>query len=146
MLGFLLAMSVTMALIPPLMRVATRFNFLDAPGQRKVHAQPVPRVGGIAMAAGTLLALALSGRFAQPMPAYLVAVLVLLVFGVWDDRRQLNAGMKFLGQIIAVVLMMSWGGVEISTLTLTQRHVLPEIVSLPLTFVFLLGVTNAINL
>lgn len=146
MLGFLLAMSVTMALIPPLMNAAARLNILDAPGHRKVHATPVPRVGGIAMAAGTMLALALSGEFQQPMPAYLAAIAVLLAFGVWDDRVTLNPGAKLVGQLIAVGLVMSWGGVTISTTTLTERYLLPEWLSLPLTALFLLGVTNAINL
>jgi UDP-GlcNAc:undecaprenyl-phosphate GlcNAc-1-phosphate transferase len=146
MLGFLLAMSVTMALIPPLMQAAARWNFLDAPGARKVHTTPVPRVGGIAMAAGTLLALVLSGNFAQPMPAYLAGVLVLLLFGVWDDRVTLSAGPKLLGQVLAVLVIMIWGDVTIATMTLTERHELPLWVSWPLTFVFLIGVTNAINL
>ncbi|MDY6946415.1 MAG: MraY family glycosyltransferase [Pseudomonadota bacterium] len=146
MLGFLLAMSVTMALIPPLMQAAERWNFLDAPGARKVHTSPVPRVGGIAMAAGTLLTLLISGEFAQPMPAYLGGVLVLLLFGVWDDRVTLSAGPKLLGQVIAVLLIMVYGDVTIATTTLTDRHALPEWVSWPLTFVFLIGVTNAINL
>lgn len=146
MLGFLLAMSVTMALIPPLMQVAARWDFLDAPGARKVHSTPVPRVGGIAMAAGTLLALVLSGNFAQPMPAYLAGVLVLLLFGVWDDRVTLGAGPKLLGQAVAVLLIMIWGDVSVATVTLTERIEMPQWVSWPLTFVFLIGVTNAINL
>ncbi|WP_129779406.1 glycosyltransferase family 4 protein [Peristeroidobacter soli] len=146
MLGFLLAMSVTMALIPPLMQAAARWQFLDAPEARKVHTTPVPRVGGIAMAAGTLLALLLSGEFAQPMPAYLAGVLVLLLFGVWDDRVTLSAGPKLIGQVIAVLFIMVWGDVTIGTITLTERHELPVWVSWPLTFVFLIGVTNAINL
>lgn len=146
MLGFLLAMSVTMALIPPLMQAAERWHFLDAPGARKVHTTPVPRVGGIAMAAGTLLTLLISGQFAQPMPAYLAGVLVLLMFGVWDDRVTLSAGPKLLGQVIAVLLIMVWGDVTIATTTLTERLALPEWISWPLTFVFLIGVTNAINL
>lgn len=146
LLGFLLAMSVTIALIPPLMHGAARLHFLDAPGERKVHATPVPRVGGIAMAAGTMLALALSGRFDQPMPAYLAGVGVLLVFGVWDDRKTLSAGVKLVGQVIAVLLVMTWGDVSISTLTLDERHALPQWLSLPLSLLFLLGVTNAINL
>lgn len=146
MLGFLLAMSVTMVLIPPLMQAAARWNFLDAPGARKIHTTPVPRVGGIAMAAGTLLALALSGNFTQPMPAYLAGVLVLLLFGMWDDRVTLSAGPKLLGQVIAVLVIMIWGDVTIATLTLTERHAMPLWISWPLTFVFLVGVTNAINL
>lgn len=146
LLGFLLAMSVTMALIPPLMRAAARWNFLDEPEQRKVHSVPVPRVGGIAMAAGTLAALALAGNFAQPMPAYLAGVIVLLAFGVWDDRMTLAAGPKALGQVVAVLIVMIWGDVSVSTLTLTDRHAMPQWIGLPLTFLFLLGVTNAINL
>jgi UDP-GlcNAc:undecaprenyl-phosphate GlcNAc-1-phosphate transferase len=146
LLGFLLSMSVTMALIPPLMRVAPRLQFLDAPGERKVHASPVPRVGGIAMAAGMLLALGLSGQFSQPMPAYVCGVLVLLAFGVWDDRVTLGPIAKVTGQLIAVAVVVAWGGVEISTLTLTERFPLPPFVGVPLTILFLLGVTNAINL
>ncbi len=146
MLGFLLAMSVTMALIPPLIQAAARFDFLDVPGHRKVHTTPVPRVGGIAMAAGLLLALALSGEFAQPMPAYLAGVLVLLVFGVWDDRVTLGAGAKLVGQVLAALIVMIWGDVIISTATMSQRLDLPLWIAWPLTFVFLLGVTNAINL
>jgi UDP-GlcNAc:undecaprenyl-phosphate/decaprenyl-phosphate GlcNAc-1-phosphate transferase len=145
-LGFLLAMSVTMALIPLLMQVAARFQFLDAPGQRKVHSTPVPRIGGIAMAAGTLLSLALAGQFAQPMPAYLAGVIVLLSFGVWDDRVALSAAPKLVGQFIAALLVMVWGGVSIDTTTLSERHLLPEWIATPLTLLFLLGVTNAINL
>ncbi|HKU16468.1 MAG TPA: MraY family glycosyltransferase [Steroidobacteraceae bacterium] len=146
MLGFLLAMSITMVLIPPLMSAAARLQVLDAPGVRKVHSTPVPRVGGIAMAAGTLIAVVLSRDFVQPMPAYLAGVLVLLVFGVWDDRVTLGPLTKLLGQAIAVVLVMSWGEVSIGTITLAERHVLPQWLAAPLTFVFLLGVTNAVNL
>jgi len=146
MLGFLLAMSVTMALIPPLMKVATRWHFIDAPNHRKVHSVPVPRVGGIAMAAAMLLALALSAKYSEPMPAYLAGVVVLLIFGVWDDRVTLKAAPKFAGQCIAVLIVMRWGDVGITTLTLSERVVVPEWFGLPLTFLFLIGVTNAINL
>lgn len=146
MLAFVLAMTVTMALIPPLMQVAGRWHVLDAPGERKVHSQPIPRVGGIAMATGLLLGLTLFGDFAQPMPAYLAGVLVLLVFGVLDDRFTLSAGPKFIGQIAAAVLVMTWGDIRIETVTLVDRHVLPVWIEMPLTLFFILGVTNAINL
>ncbi len=146
MLGFLVAMSITVVLIPPLMQVAARLHFLDAPSQRKVHSHPVPRVGGIAMAAGTFAALALSGEFSQPMPAYLAGVLVLLVFGVWDDRVALGAAPKLLGQIAATLLVMVWGEVSISTATLAERYLLPDWLAWPLTFLFIMGTTNAINL
>jgi UDP-GlcNAc:undecaprenyl-phosphate GlcNAc-1-phosphate transferase len=106
----------------------------------------VPRVGGIAIAAGTLLGIALWGNYAQPMPAICAGLLVLLCFGVWDDRCNLSARVKLVGQIIAVLIAIVWGDVTISTLSIADRHVMSHWISIPLTFFFLLGVTNAINL
>src|SRR5262245_47974332 len=146
MLGFLVAMTVTMALIPPLMQVAGRLHVLDAPGERKVHSTPIPRVGGIAMAMGLVLGLALFGDFAQPMPAYLTGVITLLVFGVLDDRFTLSPGQKLAGQILAAVIVMVWGDISIGSVTLIERYELPDWIAAPLTFFFILGVTNAINL
>ena len=58
-------------------------NVLDDPGARKVHSQPIPRVGGIAMVAGAVLPLCLwlPHRTLPTLLAYLLAVLV--AAGVW---------------------------------------------------------------
>lgn len=145
-LSFMVAMSLTMVLIPPLMRVADRFNFLDAPGERKVHAHAIPRVGGIAMAIGMLVSLLVWGEFSPTMRAFCAGVVVLLVFGIWDDRANISPTQKLTGQAIAVLIAMIWGGVSISSLTFSERYDLPVWMSAPLTFVFLVGATNAINL
>ena len=66
-LSFIIALSVTAALIPLLARWAPSLGLTDAPGPRKVHAVPVPRVGGIAMAAGMVaLALVAAGCAREP--------------------------------------------------------------------------------
>lgn len=146
LLGFLVAVGVTMALIPPLIKLAPRWHFVDLPQERKVHAHPIPRVGGIAMAAGVLLALLVWGRFAAPTTALIAGIVVLVAFGIWDDRVTLSAAPKFLGQAIAVIIVMWWGDVSIHSLALTHRYDMPEWIATPLTFVFLIGATNAINL
>ncbi|MBC7982529.1 MAG: undecaprenyl/decaprenyl-phosphate alpha-N-acetylglucosaminyl 1-phosphate transferase [Candidatus Obscuribacterales bacterium] len=145
-LGFVIAMSVTMALIPPLMHAADRWRILDQPSARKVHDKPIPRIGGIAMAAGILLALLVLQNSAPALRAYCAGVVVLLVFGVWDDRVTLSAAPKFVGQAAAIVIAMMFGDIQIGTLMLDQRYALPEWVALPLTFFFIMGATNAINL
>jgi UDP-GlcNAc:undecaprenyl-phosphate GlcNAc-1-phosphate transferase len=145
-LGFLLALSVTMVLIPLLMRWAVPLHILDMPDARKRHGMPVPRVGGIAMAAGVLLALLTGGVSTPAMHALWACIAIVLVFGVWDDRKTLRAAPKFFGQAIAVLIAMIWGGIRISSLTLTERMPIPEWIGLPLTFFFLLGCTNAFNL
>lgn len=146
LLGFILAMSVTMVLIPLLMRWAAPLHILDMPDARKVHAGLVPRVGGIAMVAGVLLALLFWGASNRAMQALWVCIATLLVFGVWDDRKTLAAGPKFAGQALSTLIAMGWGGVSIHSVTFTERMGLPVWIGVPLTFLFLIGGTNAFNL
>jgi UDP-GlcNAc:undecaprenyl-phosphate GlcNAc-1-phosphate transferase len=146
LLAFVIAMVVTMALIPPLVRLAARLQVFDDPASRKVHSRPMPRVGGIAMAVGALLPLCLWLPMDRTLVAYLLAVLVLLVFGAWDDRVTLSARTKFVGQLIAVLIVMLAGHVSIDSLTLGERVALPDWLGFSLTLLFLLGITNAINL
>jgi len=146
LLPLMLAAVVTMALIPLLERRAGAMHVLDQPGERKVHERAMPRVGGIAMAVGVFLPLVLWLPMDRPLVAALLGALVVFLFGVWDDRRNLSPGVKLLGQCIGVALVVFGADITIHSITLTSRIELPAVVALPLTFLFLLGVTNAINL
>jgi len=142
----LLSMGITVLLIPPLMHWAARLGVLDQPGVRKVHANPIPRVGGIAMAVGMLVAMMVWGSSSTPMRAYLLAIGVLLIFGIQDDRLTLSPGWKLLGQILAALIVMYLGHVNVNILRHVDAHELPTWLSMPITLVFIVGVTNAINL
>ncbi len=147
LLAFIVAMAVTMALVPMLMRWAGAMRVLDAPADRKVHAAPMPRVGGIAMLAGLLVALALWLPRDDPrLLAYLAGAAIIFAFGVWDDRDDLPPVMKFAGQLIGVFIVIAFGHIQLEAITLVERHPLPQWIGLPLTALFILGVTNAINL
>jgi UDP-GlcNAc:undecaprenyl-phosphate GlcNAc-1-phosphate transferase len=146
LLGFILAMSVTMVLMPLLMRWAVPLGFLDMPEARKVHTTPVPRIGGVAMGGGIFAALFLGGSSNHSMLALLAGIAILLCFGVWDDRHSLGAAPKFAGQALAALGVILWGGVSIASLNFSDRIDLPVWAALPLTFFFLLGGTNAFNL
>lgn len=144
-LAFVVALSVTAALIPVLARWAPAIGLTDAPGPRKVHSVPVPRVGGLAMAAGILVTTWVSLELTPTVRGLMLGLAVLLLFGIWDDRVTLGYRTKFAGQIIAVGLCMLVGGVHIGTLTLGNIDV-PPVGSALITFVFLIGITNAVNL
>jgi UDP-GlcNAc:undecaprenyl-phosphate/decaprenyl-phosphate GlcNAc-1-phosphate transferase len=145
-LQFVLALLIAAACIRPLARLAPRLGLTDAPGPRKVHVTPIPRVGGIAMAIGILVPILLTHAVTGPLAGFLAGAATLLVFGVWDDRSDLGYRAKFAGQVMAVLLCMWLGDVRIETLTLDQRLELPPFLSYGLTFLFLVGVTNAVNL
>src|ERR1017187_269461 len=144
--AFIIAMVVTMALIPPLARAAGRLHVLDNPEGRKVHSQPIPRVGGIAMVAGTVIPLCLWLSMDRTVLGYLFAVIVLLVFGTWDDRVNLGVLTKIAGQMIAVLVIILVGHVSIDSIMVGERVALPHWLGFGLTLLFLLGITNAINL
>jgi UDP-GlcNAc:undecaprenyl-phosphate GlcNAc-1-phosphate transferase len=145
-LAFVVALCVTAALIPVLARWAPAIGLTDAPGPRKVHSVPVPRVGGAAMAAGLIVATALTVKVDQPVTGLLLSLGILLLFGLWDDRVTLGYRTKFAGQVLAVLVCMAVGGVQLGTLTVAGTELLPHWASSLVTFVFLLGVTNAVNL
>jgi UDP-GlcNAc:undecaprenyl-phosphate/decaprenyl-phosphate GlcNAc-1-phosphate transferase len=145
-LAFIVALSTTAALIPVLSRWAPAFGLTDKPGPRKVHAVAVPRVGGLAMAVGILVPVLATVPLTAPIRGVLLGILILLCFGVWDDRVDLGYRTKLLGQILAAGVCMGVGGISVGRVMIDGRSLAPGLFSECITFVFLIGVTNAVNL
>lgn len=146
LMPFLLAMVVTMAWLPVFGRVATRWGIVDKPGARKVHSVPIPRVGGLAMVIGALVSALIVIPLEPNDRWFLVACGILAAFGAADDRFDLDYRVKLLGQLIAIMTVVIAGDAQIHSITLDERLLLPQWLSVPLTVFFLVGITNAINL
>jgi UDP-GlcNAc:undecaprenyl-phosphate GlcNAc-1-phosphate transferase len=143
---FIVGMVVTMVCLPALVRLAAKWLMVDHPGARKVHSVAIPRVGGVAMACGVFIA-ALFTINLQPADIwFLVAAAVLTIFGALDDRFDLDYRVKFIGQLTAVAIVVAAGDVRFQSIALDDRLWLPGWLSLPITVLFLVGVTNAVNL
>jgi len=139
---------ITIALVPLFTKLATRLHFVDVPEGRKVHQKPVPRVGGAAMALGvfvTALAFFPKNDFVLP---FLAGMGTIVLFGLLDDIKGLGYRSKFAGQIAAALIIIVFGKVRIVTLgDIIPAHLcLTELASFVLTFLVIIGVTNAINL
>ena len=148
-LGFLLpliaALVISMAIIPVMVRIAPWLGMLDKPDPRKVHAVPIPRVGGIGIVIGALLPLALLLPIDQSLAAYLFGSLVLLGFGAWDDSRELGHYVKFIGQFIAVVAVVYYGDVYVTNFPFIGGDLVPDAAGRLFTVVAMVGMVNAIN-
>lgn len=142
---FLVALAVTTILIPPLTRIAAPLKFIDLPDFRKAHTGAVPRIGGVAILLGSLAAILIGLDVKPGILAFLASIVVLSVFGLLDDRFDLNPRTKLLGQLIAAAIVVIWGDLTISRLPFIGDS-LPPIASVPLTILVLLVTTNAINL
>lgn len=143
---FLLAMVVTMAWLPVFARVATRWGIVDKPNARKVHITPIPRIGGIAMLIGVLVASIIVVPLNPHDEAFLIAAVVLSLFGALDDRYDMDYRIKLAGQVLAVLIVVIGGDTQIHWVTLDEQVPVPQWISIPLTVVFLVGITNAVNL
>lgn len=146
LLSFVVAMLITMALIPPLMRGAQRLQFIDIPDDRKLHSGATPRIGGIAIAVGALVPIVAWVPLDRDVMGLILGLAVILIFGVWDDRVDLDYRLKFIGQGIAIATIIFYGNVQITTVPFLGIEELPTWASLGLTMFVLLAVTNAINL
>lgn len=145
----LIAMFITMVLIPIFRSTALRLNKgLDVPEPRKIHDAPKPRVGGIAMAIGTLLPVLLWAKAGQHINAIVIGAWIIVFFGVADDLKNLGWKTKFFGQSLSAAVVVFYGGIKICNLgvCLPEDTLLPDLVSIPLTLLVIIGVTNAINL
>ncbi len=146
LLPFLLAMVVTMIWLPIFGRFAAKWRVVDHPGERKVHSVPIPRIGGVAMAIGVVVAALLVVPLETADKYFLMAAGVVALFGGLDDRFDLDYRIKLVGQLAAAAIVVIGAGVQFHELTLEDRVMLPEWISIPFTIMFLVGITNAINL
>lgn len=144
----LAAVLLTIALIPLFSRLAIRCNALDQPNDRKVHLQPIPRIGGAAMAAGTFVPLFFNSPLDVFSRSFVASGGVLVLFGLVDDFRELSPRIKFVGQILAATIIVVLGGLHITTLgaILPDEYSIPPWLAIPFTIFVIVGVTNAINL
>ena len=120
--------------------VALKFGIIDQPSARKLHSTPIPRFGGIAMYAAVVVALLVfRERFrVNQLVSILLGATWVSFLGVWDDRWGLRPLLKLLGQIIAAVILIITG---------VQVKFLPsELLNWAVTIVWVVGLTNAINL
>lgn len=140
------AMSISMAVIPFLIRWAPALGMVDHPDPRKVHKTPIPRVGGVGIVLGALIPLAIWLPVNDLVVSYLLGALVLLVFGVWDDIRVLGHYVKFLGQFIAVLLVVYHGGLYVTHFPFMGADGnVSDAVGKLFTVVAIVGMINAIN-
>jgi len=115
--AFLLALALSWILVPPTRRLAWRIGAIDYPNERSIHTVPTPRLGGLAILVAVLAAGLLFLPLAPITKAILGGAVAISALGVVDDVFELNAGVKLVGQIVAVAIPV-FNGVRVGTFTL----------------------------
>jgi UDP-GlcNAc:undecaprenyl-phosphate GlcNAc-1-phosphate transferase len=125
---------------PLIGRVAYRTGFVDEPKPHKMHVQPMPLLGGLAIYIALCAALFQVDFSTElvPMAAVAVGATLLMLVGLWDDRRGIAPRAKLLAQVAAAVLVAAAG---------VQVKITPwPVVNFAITLFWFVGITNAVNL
>jgi UDP-GlcNAc:undecaprenyl-phosphate/decaprenyl-phosphate GlcNAc-1-phosphate transferase len=134
--GFLAAYGLT----PVTRQLALSWGVVDQPSQRKIHREPIPLLGGLAILAAVLVAVMLFSPedFIREFGGVLAGCLWLAFVGYVDDRNGMNPRVKFSAQILAGVILMVTG-IQIQ---LFQQNAFNYF----LTLFWVVGIVNAMNL
>jgi UDP-GlcNAc:undecaprenyl-phosphate GlcNAc-1-phosphate transferase len=165
-LAFGVSLAMSLALTPLVRRLAYRVGAVVMPHDRKVHERPTPTMGGLAIFLAVTLSVlacmlalkALRWGFPRGMwqalctPETLgifVSSLMILALGAWDDLRELSPMTKLVGQVVAVLTMISFG-VEIRSVSFIRGSTIDlsgsPLASLLLTLLWMVAFINIINL
>lgn len=148
--GAPLAFALTILLLIALRPLAHRLGWLDRPNQaRKHHNSPTPVTGGPAIFLGALIAaLATAAPVAPAATGLLAGGALLLVVGLLDDLYDLRWYWRIGAQVLAALLMVYVGGVQVEQLgpMLGMRDTDLGMLTVPLTVVATVGLINAVNM
>lgn len=146
-----------LVLTPVVILLANKINALDLPGTRNIHSRPIPRIGGVAIFTSAislvLSMLLLQNTIGAASRSILPKVIVLLcgsafvfVVGLMDDIRGLPARIKLLAELAAAAAVCG-AGARIASLNVADRLTLNlGWFAWPLTMLWIVGITNAVNL
>ncbi|MBO8173597.1 MAG: undecaprenyl/decaprenyl-phosphate alpha-N-acetylglucosaminyl 1-phosphate transferase [Bacillaceae bacterium] len=152
-LGFFISLVITVMATPGVMKLAKKIGAVDYPdGKRKVHNKVMPRLGGLAIYIGFVISYlvvfpSFSALYAKEAAGILVGSTIILFVGIIDDKYQLSPKMKFLGQLVAAIVVVMFGlRMPLINLPFDGQLVFSEWISILATVIWIVAVTNAINL
>lgn len=143
--------------VPLAIKFAKDKGIMDVPkDNRRVHTKPVPRVGGISIVAGVMLSILIFYILSFFMPikidnkllGYVLGAALIIIMGFVDDIVSLKPLYKFLIQLVAGMVIYIFG---ISIVGLKIPFIYPHMIdfgiwAFPITLIWVLGITNAVNL
>ena len=151
LLALLVALVVSFLMTPIVKTFAYKVGAIDVPKDaRRMHKTPIPRLGGLAIFIGFMVSILLFVEITAEMRSILLGAVIIVVLGVVDDIMALPAKLKFVVQIVAA-LIPALNGVSIQALSnpnlfSANAYWVLNWLSVPITVLWIVGITNAVNL
>src|SRR6267378_102753 len=148
LIAFTVALITSLGLTVPVRELALRVGMVDRPGPRKVHLQPIPLLGGLAIYCGVLIALLVSmdgPALIQVLGIYSGATLVAVV-GILDDRGLLHHQIKLFGAMPAAAVILLATGIRAQVFSTYWPGTAALWADTALTLVWVVGITASFSI
>ncbi len=146
-IAFLVGLAVALLVTPLTKKIAMRLGVYDKPDARKVHTGAMTRLGGIGIYCGFLAGVLVYGEFTPTLWGVLLSSTIIVAVGFIDDVKNISPKMKLLGQVVGAVVLMLFGvHLEYITNPITENIIDLGLWGYPLTLIWLVGISNAVNL
>lgn len=147
--AFTTALATSLLLTPYAKKLSFKLGAIDYPKSRGVHSEPMPRMGGIAIVCGFMLAILLLIPYVEELRTkqffgFLIGAIIIVALGMLDDIYDLSPKFKFLVQIIVAVIVVK-AGTRINFIMWPFWEYLKEFSGV-ITVVWIIGIINAVNL
>lgn len=142
-----ITMLVSLIITPIIIKYAKKLNATDKPNFRKMHTDPIPTLGGLAVFTSFLVGLLILQPISEYHTAIVCGAFVIIALGLIDDLYDLSPKIKFITQIAVASLVVFWGGLQVEFINLPFGGQLEfGFLSSIITIFWIVGITNAINL
>jgi len=156
LIGFIVAFLICYLLVPIVRRLGFKIKIVDLPNYRKIHKDPTPCTGGIAIYTAFFVTIGIFLFFIPLMDLFeikklgglFIASTLLFLLGIYDDKRQIKSIHKFIGQLVIILIAFSFN-LKINSFSFSPLGI--DFIQLgwiafPITLFWFLGFINAINL
>ena len=143
-----MAVVLTIAITPLVRLLAVKAGVMDKPDYRKIHKEAMPLMGGLAIFIGFWATVFCTQAVTREILAFSAGSLLVLVSGVWDDKKSIRPAIKLIFQIAAALIIVFIGGIRIDFVTSlhSANPMALGWLAFPLTAAWIVGLTNAVNL
>ncbi|MBE6614263.1 MAG: undecaprenyl/decaprenyl-phosphate alpha-N-acetylglucosaminyl 1-phosphate transferase [Ruminococcaceae bacterium] len=145
LVGILCAFLLAYTLTPPVRVLAFKIGAIDVPlDDRRMHTKPIPRVGGLAIFLAFTLTTMLFCEFSSTLVTVWIGGAAIVILGMLDDIFRLPAWSKLIVQLLVAAFAV-WNGMTIDHINLGGHYVMLGGWSIPVSILWIVGLTNAIN-
>ncbi len=131
---------------PAVRALAYKLGAIDVPrDNRRMHTKPIPRIGGLAIYFAFVVSTLVFSKLSHGLAAIYIGGTLIVIVGIIDDIKAINAWSKLAAQIVAAVIAVLCG-VRMDFINLFGKYINFGYLAIPITVLWIVGLTNAINL